>query len=48
MLENPAHPHAARSYERELKAIGDWSRWYIEAVKSAVLMVEGQSARHMS
>lgn len=43
MLENPAHPHAARSYERELKAIGDWSRWYIEAVKSAGKLMVGRT-----
>jgi len=35
MLSNPTNSQAASSYNRELKAIGDWSRWYIEAVRSA-------------
>jgi len=35
MDANPGNSQAASSYFRELKAIGDWSRWYIEAVKSA-------------
>ncbi|NLY70170.1 MAG: hypothetical protein GX076_00540 [Clostridiales bacterium] len=43
MLKNEDHPHAPRSYERELKAIGDWSRWYIEAVKSAGKRMVGRS-----
>lgn len=35
MIANPSNSQAASSYNRELKAIADWSRWYIEAVKSA-------------
>ena len=32
-----------RSYERELKAIGDWSRWYIEAVQSPGRLMVGRT-----
>ena len=41
MLANPGNSQAASSYNRELKAIGDWSRWYIEAVKSASRFMVG-------
>jgi hypothetical protein len=45
MLDNETNPLAPRSYDRELKAIGDWSRWYIEAVKEPWKAYGGQSDR---
>ncbi|NLP30240.1 MAG: hypothetical protein GX363_03825 [Clostridiales bacterium] len=43
MLDNETNPLAPRSYDRELKAIGDWSRWYIEAVKSPGRLMVGRA-----
>lgn len=43
MLDNPEHGDAPLSYVRELKAIGDWSRWYIEAVRSAGKLMVGRT-----
>lgn len=43
MLQNPDNPQASSSYDRELKAIGDWSRWYIEAVKSPGRLMVGRA-----